>query len=116
MESLQVMSNLADKITTGTADDKAPLKSLNLFGRDYGTDSANVDAAIANLEHKIEERKTAARDAIARIVQAKTDACDASDAAEEQVVTYELRQVQLLAEERAAYSDLMATTTLVPGS
>lgn len=107
------MRNLADKITTGSSADKAPFKNVNLLGRDYGTDSANVDAAIANLEQKINERKTAAEDAIGRITEEKDEACDAADQAADQVLLHTLRQAHAIRQEEATYSDLMTTSSIV---
>lgn len=107
------MRNLADKITTGSSADKAPFKNVNLLGRDYGTDSANVDAAIANLEQKINERKTAAEDAIGRITQEKDEACTAADMVGNQVILLTARQAAAVRREEASYADLMTTSSMV---
>ena len=110
------MNNLADKITSVSAVDKAPLKSANLIGTHYGQDSDNLEAAIANLETKIKAKQEAAQAEIAAIIKGKDDACAIADAKQNDVVLWTTKQTEAMVAEQAKLEDLAEATAMVTAS
>ena len=110
------MNNLADKITSVSAVDKAPLKSANLIGTHYGQDSDNLEAAIANLETKIKAKKEAAQASIAAVIKGKDDACAIADAKQNDVVLWTTKQTEAMVAEQAKLEDLAEATAMVTAS
>ena len=113
---MQTVNNLADKITSVSAVDKAPLKSANLIGTHYGQDSDNLEAAIANLETKIKAKQEAAQAEIAAIIKGKDDACAIADAKQNDVVLWTTKQTEAMVAEQAKLEDLAEATAMVSAS
>ena len=107
------MSNLADKVTSASTEDKALFKNVNLLGRDYGEDSDAVTRAVLNLKAKILAKKATAQAAIAEIEKSVADSCAAADAAAGTVVLWENKQSTAMRSEGAAQEDLATTAGMV---
>lgn len=107
------MSNLADKVTSASTEDKALFKNVNLLGRDYGEDSDAVTRAVLNLKTKVLAKKAAAQAAIAAIDKSVADSCASADAAAGTVVLWENKQSTSMRIEGAAQEDLTTTAGMV---
>ena len=107
------MSNLADKVTSASTEDKALFKNVNLLGRDYGEDSDAVTRAVLNLKAKILAKKAAAQAAIAEIEKSVADSCAAADVAAGAVVLWENKQSTAMRSEGAAQEGQVNATLAV---
>ena len=113
--SRTLISSLAEKITSASAEAKAPFMNLNLLGGQYGS-TETLNTAMQALEGEINAKKEDSQNKIAVFDHTKNEVCNAADVAASQVVVWIHRQDEALVQQAARAADFMATKAMVESS